>query len=139
MSLFGRGLLAAKWGIKDVEDCLRATKSLSAEIDISRVVIRGGSSGGYAVLCALSFGPEHKTFYAAGTSLYGISNLRLLTQFTHKFELMYMIKLMGGTIEEIPVVYDQQRSPIWHADQITKPLLVSFGYRRDAVLLGRRV
>ena len=37
---------------------------------------------------------------------------------------MYMIKLMGGTIEDIPDVYDKERSPIWHANKITKPLLV---------------
>lgn len=70
-----------------------------------------------------SFGPEH-TFYAAATSSYGISNLRLLAQFTHKFELRYMEKLMGGTIEEIPDVYDKERSPLFHADKIETPLLV---------------
>lgn len=118
-----RGLLAGKWGVKDVKDCLDAAKGLSAEIDTTRVVIRGRSSGGYAVLSALSFGPEH-TFYAAGTSSFGISNLRLLAQFTHKFELEYMVKLMGGTIDEIPDVYDKDRSPIYHADKIEKPLLV---------------
>jgi dipeptidyl aminopeptidase/acylaminoacyl peptidase len=118
-----RGLLAGQWGIRDVQDCLRAGKALSGDIDIARVVIRGGSSGGYAVLSALSFGPEN-TFYAAATSSYGISNLRLLTQFTHKFELRYMEKLMGGTIEECPRLYDEDRSPLFHADKIKKPLLV---------------
>lgn len=117
-------LLAGRWGIKDVADCLQAAKSLGEEIDTSRVVIRGGSSGGYTVLSALSFGPEHATFYAAGTSYYGISNLRLLTQFTHKFELRYMEKLIGTTIDENPDVYDKERSPIWHADGIVAPLLV---------------
>ncbi|KAF7983607.1 hypothetical protein HWV62_20518 [Athelia sp. TMB] len=120
-------LLAGKWGVKDVADCLQAAKSLSAEVDTARTVIRGGSSGGYAVLSALSFGPEAGTFYAAGASYYGISNLRLLAQFTHKFELMYMIKLMGGTVDAIPDVYDKERSPIWHADEIVKPLLILQG------------
>ncbi|KZP25905.1 alpha/beta-hydrolase [Athelia psychrophila] len=120
-------LLAGKWGVKDVADCLQAAKALAGEIDTARVVLRGGSSGGYAVLSALSFGPEAGTFYAAGASYYGISNLRLLTQFTHKFELMYMIKLMGGTIDAIPDVYDKDRSPIWHADRIVKPLLILQG------------
>jgi len=119
-------LLAGKWGVRDVQDCLHAAKSLSKDIDTSRVMIRGGSSGGYTVLSALSFGPDN-TFYAAATSLYGISNLRLLSQFTHKFELRYMEKLMGGTIEDIPRVYDEDRSPLFHADQIKKPLLLLQG------------
>lgn len=117
------GLLAGKWGIKDVQDSLQACQALSIDIDPARVVIRGGSAGGYTVLSAVSFGPEH-TFYAAATSSYGISNLRLLAQFTHKFELRYMEKLMGGTIEEIPDVYDKERSPLFHADKIETPLLV---------------
>jgi dipeptidyl aminopeptidase/acylaminoacyl peptidase len=124
-----RGLLAGKWGVRDVQDCLHAAKSLARDIDVTRTVIRGGSSGGYTVLSSLSFGPEN-TFYAAATSLYGISNLRLLTQFTHKFELRYMEKLMGGTIEEIPDVYDKERSPLFHADKVKTPLLVSQQQRR---------
>jgi dipeptidyl aminopeptidase/acylaminoacyl peptidase len=118
-----RGLLAGKWGVRDVEDCLHAAKTLSEHIDTARVVIRGGSSGGYTVLSALSFGPDN-TFYAAATSRYGISNPRLLTQFTHKYELRYMEKLMGGTIEEVPDRYDQERSPLFHADKIETPILV---------------
>ena len=35
-----------------------------------------------------------------------------------------MEKLIGGTIEEIPNVYDQERSPLFHADKINKPILV---------------
>jgi dipeptidyl aminopeptidase/acylaminoacyl peptidase len=119
-------LLAGNWGIKDVQDCLQASKALSGYIDLARVVIRGGSAGGYTVLSALSFGLEH-TFYAAGTSSYGISNLRLLAQFTHKFELRYMEKLMGGTVEEIPKVYDEERSPLFNAKKIEKPLLILQG------------
>lgn len=119
-----RDFLAGKWGVKDVEDCLQAAKNLSGDIDTARVVIRGHSSGGYAVLSALSFGPEQKSFYAAATSSCGISNLRLLAQWTHKFENSYMQKLLGGTIEDIPDVYDKERSPVYHADKIASPLLV---------------
>jgi len=126
---FGRkyiGLLASQWGIRDVQDCLLAAKSLSKDFDTARVMIRGGSSGGYTVLAALSFSPEN-TYYAAATSSYGISNLRLLAEFTHKFELRYMEKLIGGTIEDIPDVYDKDRSPIFNADKIQTPLLILQG------------
>lgn len=32
---------------------------------------------------------------------------------------------MGGTVEEIPKVYDEERSPLFNAKKIEKPLLVS--------------
>ena len=118
-----RNLLSGMWGIRDVQDCLHAAKSLSEDIDSTRIVIRGASSGGYTVLSALSFGVG-SSFYAAATSLYGVSNLRLLTQFIHKYELRFMEKLIGGTIEEIPSVYDEERSPLFHADKINRPILV---------------
>ncbi|KAH7910780.1 Alpha/Beta hydrolase protein [Hygrophoropsis aurantiaca] len=118
--------LAGNWGVSDVQDSIDAATILASPpyslIDVSRVAIRGGSSGGYTVLCALVASP----FFAAGTSLYGISNLELLTEDTHKFELRYMEKLIGGTIKEIPKVY-RERSPVFHAENIVSPLLVLQG------------
>ena len=62
--------------------------------------------------------------FAAATSLYGISDLEKLYEFTHKFESKYLGKLLGGIPQEIPDVY-KTRSPIYHADNIVSPLLVS--------------
>ena len=62
--------------------------------------------------------------FAGATSLYGISDLAKLYEFTHKFESKYADKLIGGTPEEIPDVY-KARSPIYHADKIVTALLVS--------------
>lgn len=95
-----------------------ATYSL---IDPKRSVIRGGSAGGYTTLAIICFKPDA---FAAATSLFGIADLRSLTKETHKFESHYAEKLIGGTLEEIPEVYEA-RSPIFHADKITTPLLVS--------------
>jgi len=64
-----------------------------------------------------------KKFFACGTSNYGISNLELLADDTHKFELQYMIKLLGGTKQEIPQVY-HDRSPVYFSANIKTPLLV---------------
>ena len=89
--------------------------------------IRGGSSGGYTVLVAISnpppdTPPEFK--WAGATSLYGISDLRRLEEDTHKFESKYLNGLIGGSYEEVPEVYEE-RSPISHVDGINTPLLVS--------------
>ena len=126
-----RDRLAGNWGIVDVDDCIHAARALSSPpynlIDPSRVVIRGGSAGGFTVLATLSIASD-LTVFAAGTSSYGISDMRKLEEDTHKFESSYLSKLMGGTPEEVPDVY-RQRSPVFHADNIVAPLLVSFEQR----------
>jgi len=87
------------------------------------VFIRGGSAGGFTTLAAICTDPD---VFAGATSLYGISDLRTLVKDTHKFESKYMDKLLGGTIEQIPKVYED-RSPITHADKIKTPLLILQG------------
>lgn len=80
-----RERLRGNWGIVDVKDCATAVRLLGERglIDPKRVAIRGGSSGGYTVLQALVNYPDT---WAAGTSLYGISDLAALAGETHKFE-----------------------------------------------------
>lgn len=92
-------------------------------LDAKRTAIRGGSAGGYTALAALSMSSNPAAF-AAGTSSYGVSDVAKLAEFTHKFESHYMTKLIGATLEENPQLY-KDRSPIYHADKITSPLLVS--------------
>ncbi|KAG1880749.1 Alpha/Beta hydrolase protein [Suillus subluteus] len=133
-SCYGRAYverLKGNWGITDVSDCIEAVQSpeLRSLIDTKRIAIRGGSSGGYTTLAAISLASSaaSKTkFFASATSNFGISNLELLADDSHKFELMYMIKLLGGTKEEIPHVY-HDRSPVYFSARIETPLLVLQG------------
>lgn len=110
----------------DVQDVQDAPKLLAAAphslIDESRVAIRGGSAGGFTTLAAISIAPE-PGFFKAATSSFGVSDLVSLAEFTHKFELRYMDKLLGGTPTQVPEVY-AARSPVNHADKIVTPLLV---------------
>lgn len=117
-----RDALNGGWGVTEVEDAVSAVAQLGAQklIDPKRAFIRGGSAGGYTTLCALSTKPN---VFAAGTSLYGISDLRKLQEIPHKFESHYNQTLLGGTLEEIPDVW-RDRSPISNADKIRAPLLV---------------
>jgi len=121
--------LAGQWGVVDVEDCIQAAKIISHApynlVDPKRIVIRGTSSGGLTALGAVSMGSDLTTF-AAVTSSYGISDLRLLMDDTHKFESGYGHGLLGGTSAEIPEVY-KERSPVTHADSIVSPLLILQG------------
>ncbi|KAF8121783.1 alpha beta-hydrolase [Boletus edulis] len=128
--------LAGNWGMVDIQDCQDAPKLLAAApyslIDGRRVAIRGGSAGGFSTLASISIAPEPGFFKTAASS-FGVSDLVSLAKFTHKFELRYMDKLLGGTPQEVPEVY-AARSPVNHADKIVIPLLVLQGAEDRVVL-----
>jgi dipeptidyl aminopeptidase/acylaminoacyl peptidase len=116
--------LDGQWGVLDVEDALgaRAFLETSGLADPRRIAIMGGSAGGYTVLKALV---DHPGQFAAGVSLYGVSNLFTLAADTHKFEAHYLDTLVGP----LPAAGDlyRERSPIFHADRIRDPLAVFQG------------
>jgi len=91
-------------------------------VDPARMVIRGGSAGGFTVLRALQTSDN----FACGTSLYGVSDLELLAGDTHKFESRYLDGLLGGPYPEHKATY-VERSPIHHCDQLNCPILVLQG------------
>ncbi len=118
-----RHALYGQWGVVDVEDIINGVKALieRGAVDPERVVIRGGSAGGYAVLAAL----VHSDLFSAGTSYYGVSDLSLLAADTHKFESRYLDQLIGPW-PEAETVY-RERSPIHHIDRINAPVLLLQG------------
>jgi len=63
--------------------------------------------------------------FAAGASYYGISDLEVLTQGTHKFESRYLDQLIGPYPEARDIY--MERSPIYNIDKITAPLLLLQG------------
>lgn len=91
--------------------------------DPKRMIISGGSAGGYTVLACLT---DHPNVFSAATSKYGIADLKALAGESHKFESRYPFQLLGGTPEEVPEVY-RDRSPISKVDRIRTPLLVAQG------------
>lgn len=119
-----RERLDGQWGIADVADCAAGARFLGNEslADPARIAIAGGSAGGYTVLMALA---TTKAF-AAGASHYGISDLVLLMQHTHKFESGYLHRLLGTTPRHWKSVC-QARSPITLADAMTAPLILFQG------------
>ena len=118
-----RDLLQGQWGIADVEDCVAVARHLADQglVDPARLLIRGGSAGGFTTLAALAF---HDVF-AAGASHYGVADLGLLAAETHKFEARYLDGLVGPW-PEAKATYDE-RSPIHHLEGIDRPLAVFQG------------
>jgi len=116
------------WGIKDIDDSASCVAYLASEglVDGSKVGIVGGSAGGYTVLKSLV---SYPTLYAAGNSLYGVSDLQQLAEGTHKFESHYLYALLfkpDATEEEKAKIY-HDRSPLFHTDKVERPLLLLQG------------
>ena len=124
-----RRALDGAWGIADVEDCVAAAECLAdrGDVDPQRLMIRGGSAGGFTVLAALAL---HDTF-AAGASRYGIADLEALAADTHKFESRYLDRLVGPYPEARDVYL--ARSPIHHLDGFGSPMIVLQGDEDEIV------
>jgi dipeptidyl aminopeptidase/acylaminoacyl peptidase len=118
-----RDRLKGEWGVVDVEDVIAAAQYLadSGRVDRKRMVIHGGSAGGFTVLAAMA----RSDVFAAGGAFYGVADLAVLAQDTHKFESRYMDGLIGPW-PEAKALYDA-RSPIHHLDSFTAPLLILQG------------
>jgi dipeptidyl aminopeptidase/acylaminoacyl peptidase len=118
-----RERLNGNWGVVDVDDCIGAARWLAEhdEIDGRRMVIRGGSAGGYTTLCAVTF---HDVF-AAGASHFGVADAGALARDTHKFESRYLDGLIGPW-PEAEAIYEA-RSPIFHTDRLRTPLILFQG------------
>jgi dipeptidyl aminopeptidase/acylaminoacyl peptidase len=125
-----RERLNGEWGVVDLEDCVNAARYLveRGEADGSRLLIRGGSAGGYTTMCALTFTDD----FAAGATYFGISDLeRFETGDGHKFERMYNHTLIGPYPEEAELY--RARSPIHFVEQISTPMLVLQGADDEVV------
>jgi dipeptidyl aminopeptidase/acylaminoacyl peptidase len=118
-----RDRLRERWGEVDVEDSAATARYLAdrGEIDAARVEITGGSAGGYTTLLALAIRDE----FAAGTSQFGVADLVTFHDDTHKFESHYDEYLVGRWPDAIALY--RERSPINHADSISRPLLLLQG------------
>ena len=118
-----RDRLRGEWGVVDVEDSAAAARYLAerGDIDPARVEITGGSAGGYTTLLALAVRDE----FAAGTSQYGVADLVTFHEDTHKFESHYDDYLVGPWPAAMETY--RERSPITHADSISRPLLLLQG------------
>ena len=124
---FGRAYrqrLNGTWGVVDTADCIAAARWLVAagQADGSRLVITGGSAGGYTTLCALTMHDE----FAAGTSYFGLADLEsFATGGTHKFESWYLTSLVGPYPQDAERY--RARSPIHATDGISCPMLLLQG------------
>ncbi|KQY97093.1 peptidase S9 [Microbacterium sp. Root53] len=118
-----RERLRGRWGIVDVADTAAAARGLAAAglADPARIAIKGGSAGGWTVLCAVA----DTDVFAAGISRYGVADLRRLADDTHDFEARYLDGLVGPLPQAEPLYVS--RSPLSRPETLRTPLLILQG------------
>lgn len=127
-----RNRLRGNWGVLDIEDTISGAQHLVNQdlVDRSKLVVMGGSAGGFTVLKVLQ---EYPGFFKAGINLFGVTNQFTLAADTHKFEAHYLDSMIGP----LPIASDlyKERSPIFFVDRIEDPLAVFQG--EDDVVVPR--
>lgn len=123
-----------KHGREPLWDCVEAKKYLKSlgYVDEDKIGILGGSYGGYMVLAALAFKPHE---FAVGVDLFGVSNwVRTLQSIPPYWEPIRksLYKEIGDPNKDL----DNLRavSPLFHADNIVKPLIVLQGANDPRVI-----
>jgi dipeptidyl aminopeptidase/acylaminoacyl peptidase len=129
---FGKQFLNAanlEWGRKMHDDLLDAVKWAVDEkiAPQNKIAIMGGSYGGYAALVGLAFTPET---FACGVDIVGPSNLETLLAtippyWAAAFEDFALRTGDPRTAEGKKLL--MERSPLYKADAIKKPLLIGQG------------
>ena len=124
-------MLNGQWGVVDVEDARTGAQHLIdlGHADPRRLVITGGSAGGYTTLMALT---QDSDFWAAGVSLYGIGDMYDLKQGSHRFEVNYEEGSLLGRLPEAGAVW-KARSPLTHVKNVRRPVLLFHGLEDKAV------
>ena len=134
---YGKSFFAAddgRHGREPLWDCIDAKEYLKTLdwVDPDRIGILGGSYGGYMVLAALAFEPAE---FAVGVDIFGVANwLRTLQNIPPWWESFReaLYKEIGHPEEDEQFL--RATSPVFHADKITKPLIILQGANDPRVL-----
>lgn len=129
---FGKKYISAgdlEWGGKMHDDLIDAVRwAVQQKITTpQKVAIMGGSYGGYATLVGLTFTPDT---FACGVDIVGPSNLgTLLETIPPYWEAIrqQFYKRMGDPDTAAGRAMLHERSPLFKADAISKPLLIGQG------------
>jgi dipeptidyl aminopeptidase/acylaminoacyl peptidase len=112
--------------LKDVVACKRWLVA-QAGVPADKVVVLGGSYGGYMTLAAEAFAPEE---FAANVDYFGVSDLKTLVEsfppyWTAGASEIYV--KFGDPKNPADAQYQHDQSPLFFADRMVRPLLVVQG------------
>ncbi|MBN1964144.1 MAG: S9 family peptidase [Anaerolineae bacterium] len=116
-----------------VADLAYAAHWLKAQpgIDGERLVVSGGSYGGFMVLAALTAYPD---LWAAGVDIVGISSFVTFLENTSAYRRAHREAEYGSLAQDREFM--ERIAPINHVDQITAPLMVIHGANDPRVPVG---
>ncbi len=129
---FGKNFINAanmEWAGKMHDDLIDAVNwAVGENIAIEdKVAIMGGSYGGYATLVGLTFTPDT---FACGVDIVGPSSLISLMENPPPYWMPIMPMMqtrVGDYTSEDGREFLKTRSPLYHVDKITRPLLIGQG------------
>ena len=121
-------------GKGDLDDCVAAIDWLKSQnhIDGENIGILGGSYGGYMVMAAMAFRPDA---FDVGVNIFGVTNwVRTLKSIPPWWEAAResLYKELGNPFTQEDYLYSI--SPLFHAENIKKPVLVLQGANDPRVL-----
>ncbi|MEE8141559.1 MAG: prolyl oligopeptidase family serine peptidase, partial [Planctomycetota bacterium] len=123
-----------KHGEDDLEDCVYGGRYLQDLdwVESDSIGIIGGSYGGYMVVAAMAFRPDA---FDAGVDIFGVTNwvrtLESIPAWWSSFREYLYAELGDPKVDKERL---RRISPLFHADKITKPLLVVQGANDPRVL-----
>jgi dipeptidyl aminopeptidase/acylaminoacyl peptidase len=130
---YGRAYIQAlreEWGAADMADIDAGIAHVIGQdwADGGRVVVWGGSAGGYAALLLPALYPDR---FKAAVSLFGVGDLFSLARTTHRLEAHYLDRIVGP----LPEAADRyrERSPVYRAATYGAPVLMLQGNKDVAV------
>ena len=122
-------------GDKDLKDCI-AGKSFfesTGVVDMDKIGIIGGSYGGYMTMAAMTFAPEE---FEVGVNIFGVTNwlrtLKSIPPYWESFRKALYDEMGDPFTEDSVRLYEI--SPLFHASNVTKPLMVLQGANDVRVL-----
>ncbi len=120
-------------GNGDLDDCVASKQMLidTGYVDADRIGIIGGSYGGFMVLAALTFRPEA---FDVGVDIFGVANwYRTLNSIPPWWESgRTYFEAEFGTLDD--ETYLKGISPLFHAENVVRPLMVLQGANDPRVL-----
>jgi dipeptidyl aminopeptidase/acylaminoacyl peptidase len=122
-------------GDKDLKDCVAGKDFFESTgvVDMDRIGIIGGSYGGYMVMAALAFEPEA---FDLGVNIFGVTNwirtLRSIPPYWESYKKALYDELGDPYSKDSLRLYEI--SPLFHTENVTKPLMVLQGANDVRVL-----
>lgn len=122
-------------GDKDLKDCVAGKDFFASTgvVDMDKIGIMGGSYGGYMTMAALTFEPEA---FDVGVNIFGVTNwlrtLKSIPPYWESFRKALYDELGDPTTEDSVRLYNI--SPLFHTQNVTKPLMVLQGANDVRVL-----